>query len=635
MQQPDGTNEIGSPTSICVYVFGPLGIEWRGHPAPFPAERLRGKGSASALALLKALICQPRRFAPRDWILEQFWPDSPRKTAEERLHDVATVLRQILCPTSTTKILHYVHGGPRSGSGYQLESHPHLWVDADAFGWYVEQAIRQDRFGQPSLALWEQAYQLASRGPFLPEDCYANWASPRRQEIEGRYRQCVHRLAALLREAGYTEEAILRLRAFWVSHPTDEDALRPLMELLGEQERFGEALEYYQRLVTVLAEDHLTPDERTQDVMQMVSTQQIHRQRAVSLPLPRVTEQLPMLAATRPLTIWLEGQQEALLTVAAAEMTHGPAETRHLIGREAWLTIVLQMLQGNPAKKLLILHGPIGVGKTSELSRLANEWRRTTPTEAQVVKITLPLAESGMGPEVVLDLVLGTLLSEYHHPALPATASQQMRLNCLLSRLAQHTSPGLILLDNAECLLIEDGRLAPCWEAFLTQFIRGQHQTTLLIATKEWHGWPGRDRLLVAEYSVPPLTQEESVRLLQHLGLEAVSVEHLQTRVVAVAYLPLCLEWIAQLAHDPLVLDDWSGWDDGEGDGDDIAQRFLHLLENPSRLEDHLANKLAPLLRRIIETRLSHDALCVLERLAVSSIPLGKPALQMLCPRPV
>ncbi|HLZ60562.1 MAG TPA: hypothetical protein VKR06_26755, partial [Ktedonosporobacter sp.] len=159
-------------------------------------------------------------------------------------------------------------------------------------------------------------------------------------------------------------------------------------------------------------------------------------------------------------------------------------------------------------------------------------------------------------------------------------------------------------------------------------------QTTLVIATKEWHGWTGRDRLLIAECLVPSLTPEESVCLLQRLGLDAVPIEHLQTISAAVAYIPLCLEWIAQLAHDPLVLDDWSGWEQEEEDGDDNTRRFLRLLEHPSTLEDHLANRLAPLLQRILETRLSRDALAVLEKLAMSSVPLGKPALQILCPRP-
>src|SRR5579859_4172942 len=476
MQQTDATSAVDGPVSIRLSVFGPLGIEWRGSSVPFPPERLRGKGAATALSLLKALLCQPLRFASRDWILEQFWPESSRKSAEERLHDVATGLRQILCPTSATKILHYIHAGPRSGSGYRLEAYPGLWVDADAFEWYMEQALRLDRFGHSSLSLWEQAYQLASRGPFLPEETYCDWAAQRRQDLEGKYRQCVHRIAHLLRESGYREEAILRLRTFWVGHPMDEDSLRPLMELLAKQERFGEAQDYYHHLVTVLAEDHLTPDARTEDVMQMVSTRQIHRQPSVSLPLARITERLPMVASSTSLTVWAQEPLQTHPGAPLSDLAQGPGETRHLIGRAGWLDTIMQMLEGPVPKKLMILHGPIGVGKSSELHRLAIEWKRTVSDQESVIKIMLPLVEPESSPEMALDLVLGTLLAEYHHPALPATATQQMRINRLLSSLTQQEYPGLILLDNAECLLTEEGTLASCWEAFLTQLVRGQHQ---------------------------------------------------------------------------------------------------------------------------------------------------------------
>src|ERR671923_60393 len=51
-------------------------------------------------------------------------------------------------------------------------------------------------------------------------------------------------------------------------------------------------------------------------------------------------------------------------------------------------------------------------------------------------------------------------------------------------------------------------------------------------------------------------------------------------------------------------------------------------------LGGHLANRLTPLLQRILKRHLSDEARLVLARLAVATVPLGKPALQLLCPRP-
>ena len=63
------------------------------------------------------------------------------------------------------------------------------------------------------------------------------------------------------------------------------------------------------------------------------------------------------------------------------------------------------------------------------------------------------------------------------------------------------------------------------------------------------------------------------------------------------------------------------------------AQRLSYLLADPSLLGEHLANRLTPLLQRLLEKYLSDEARLVLTRLSVATIPLGKAALQVLCPR--
>jgi DNA-binding SARP family transcriptional activator len=279
---------------IRISIFGPLTIEWEGQATPFPAERLLGRGAAPALSLLKALLCQPHRFALRDWLMEQFWPNTTRSRAEERLDDVASGLRTLLRPPeSQAKILHYVYGGPGSGSGYRLEGYPYIWVDADAFVWNVEQAARMERFGDDPLPLWERAYELAKRGTFLPEEVYSDWAKEWREVLEGHYRQCVHRLAHVLRERGAHEEALLRLRTYWQAHSADEDALRPLMECLGEQERYQEAEACYQQFLGTLEQEGpgRQPDPRTQDMREYLHTKQIYRKQKKSISSEIATPQ--------------------------------------------------------------------------------------------------------------------------------------------------------------------------------------------------------------------------------------------------------------------------------------------------------------------------------------------------------
>ncbi|MEO9029371.1 MAG: BTAD domain-containing putative transcriptional regulator, partial [Ktedonobacteraceae bacterium] len=250
---------------------------------PLPAERLQGRGAAPALALLKALLGCPDRFASRDWLLEQLWPDSPSRSAKERLDDVASILRGLLRPVGNqAKILHYVYGSDGKGAGYRLDAYPSLWCDADAFVWYVEHATLLDRLGKDSIACWERAYLLASRGMYLPEHLYEDWARRRRETFEGLLRDCVQRWSHLLRHTGHGDEAILRLRTYWEERPTEEDALRPLLELLGESERYQEAEGCYAKAAAALKEDGFVPDARTREMLESVRALQIQREPQLS-----------------------------------------------------------------------------------------------------------------------------------------------------------------------------------------------------------------------------------------------------------------------------------------------------------------------------------------------------------------
>jgi DNA-binding SARP family transcriptional activator len=273
-----------------ITTFGPLLIECldaspqhsqRRQYVPLSVEqnkKMQGKGAALALSLLKILLSQPARHAPRDVLMELLWPDTGRQQASDRLDDAASTLRCLLRPAgSKLDLVPLVHGAKGNGNGYQLAPYPLIWVDAEAFLWYVEQAARLERFGDEALPLWERAYQLASVGPYLAGEPYSEWASERRHLLAGQYRQCVHQLAHLHRTRGEYGRAEQVLRGYVVSHRSDEDALRPLLELWGSQERYQEALEVYEETKQTLALDGQGPDSRTQDIAQYLSTKQIRR----------------------------------------------------------------------------------------------------------------------------------------------------------------------------------------------------------------------------------------------------------------------------------------------------------------------------------------------------------------------
>jgi tetratricopeptide (TPR) repeat protein/transcriptional regulator with XRE-family HTH domain len=350
----------------------------------------------------------------------------------------------------------------------------------------------------------------------------------------------------------------------------------------------------------------------------------------------------------RPDTDWAELRYQLASTdqlpeepVITAQQERSPRpllrETRHLVGREEWLSMVIEHVQGRTARKLIILQGPMGVGKSSELHRLATYFIETTQPAYTVIWLPLP-TERNDGAEASLEMFLGTTLTDLGAPSsTPVLASLDARMTSVLVHLERSSQRVILLVDNAEGVLTNEGVLAPCWEQFLAQFLSFQHQATIILATKEWPGWPGRERSLIAEIIVPPLSIEASILLLQHLGLERVPVHHLQTVSERVGGIPLCLEWVAALAQDPILLDEWQGFDldeEGRSSSQDVTRHLLRLLDEPSLLRGHFANKLQPLLERIIEQRLSSEAGTLLQQLAVANVPLGIPALKVLCQRP-
>lgn len=321
------------------------------------------------------------------------------------------------------------------------------------------------------------------------------------------------------------------------------------------------------------------------------------------------------------------------------------AETRHLLGREAWYGELIGAVQSSAPKKLVVVQGPVGIGKSSALHRLIQHFISATDPAYHVIWIPLLPAERGAGPESSLEVVLGNMLAESGSPALtPEMASWQQRQRLALAQLEQSARPVVILVDNAESLLTEDGMLAACWEEFLDHFLRHQHRATLIMATKEWPGWSGRNRALVYESTVPALDMPTSILLLQQQGLEAVPVEQLQEVWRRIGGIPLYLEWVASLAQYPHQLNEWQSFDiveeehgqvvTGDKAEQEISQRLSRLLAEPMLLRGHLASKLRPLLERIIDKRLSSEARALLDALAVCNVPLGKTALQTLCEHP-
>jgi tetratricopeptide (TPR) repeat protein/transcriptional regulator with XRE-family HTH domain len=318
------------------------------------------------------------------------------------------------------------------------------------------------------------------------------------------------------------------------------------------------------------------------------------------------------------------------------------AETSHLVGREGWREELVGTLNKPRNQKLLIIRGSAGIGKSSELNWLAAQFFRQTSRAYQVIFCDFRSSEQVRRPEEALEMLLGTMLAELGHPYLQALPHiVEERMVALLAYLEQITQPVVVLVDHSECLLEEQGLLAPCWERFLSRFLRSQHQVLLVLATQQWPGWFGGEHLFITEATLPPLTREKAVLLLQQLGLEAVPVVLLQEVYEKVGGIPLCLEWVAALVKQPLHAEDWEKFDAQDqqsyllfgAKSHDLAQSIQRLLAEPHVFGGSLAHAIAPVLDRISANQhLSQEARQLLQALSVAAVPLAKPALAVLCP---
>jgi len=310
-------------------------------------------------------------------------------------------------------------------------------------------------------------------------------------------------------------------------------------------------------------------------------------------------------------------------------------ETSHLLGRDAWLQNIFASLQKVTKTKIIIIKGPPGIGKTSELHRIANHFLQSIPRHHVVLCNPPSLDQEIVGSDVALELLLGDILEVVSPNASLPTKNLSTRIKFVLSQLANADRPVLILLDNGEHLLGEQGNLTSSWKQFLSRFLQARHNARCIIATKEWSEEWLLESQLVKHMLVPYLTVEEGVQVLNRLGLGDLPLNLLQQVVEDVNGIPQCLEWVVKLIQEPLLRDTWSSFEDEEMPiQQSRIEQLTQLLEDDSLFGGAIATQVEKLLERVIK-RLSLNAIQVLQELSVApAIPLGVQALKALYNEP-
>ena len=222
---PEPAEPPAGPTRLEALLLGPFEVAIDGRPV----TGWRGQLGPS---LLKYLLAQPKLSAPRDVLLEQFWPGADADRARNRLHVAVTSLRRTLRTVTAATIVEF-HDGR-----YRISPELDVDLDVERFERLVEEGLRADLDADAERAaalLWEAA--SLHRGDFLADSPYEEWTVLPRESLRIAYLDLLDHLARLEATLERTSECIDVAQRVLREDACREDAHRLLMRCYARQGR--------------------------------------------------------------------------------------------------------------------------------------------------------------------------------------------------------------------------------------------------------------------------------------------------------------------------------------------------------------------------------------------------------------
>ncbi|HEX7736265.1 MAG TPA: AAA family ATPase [Ktedonobacteraceae bacterium] len=222
--------------------LGMLRLEGRGEDESWQTLYESGWRLPQARALLGCLLSTPERLLTQQQACELIWPELDRKSAAQHLRRAGTALSQLLGPVYSKK----------TNTILTLAGQNQFWADCTAFEDLLARAHAlsgEQRGGR--IPLLEQAVRLYG-GDFFPEERAARWSAYYRQSLRDQWSAALLELVDLYLDQQRLATANELLDQLLATDPTNEAAVQRLMFLLALQQRRVEAVQAYQRLVTLL-----------------------------------------------------------------------------------------------------------------------------------------------------------------------------------------------------------------------------------------------------------------------------------------------------------------------------------------------------------------------------------------------
>ncbi len=323
--------------ALSIHLFGGIRLERAGEPIAPPS-------SHKARLLLAFLLLHARRWHERAYLIGLLWPDLPETVARRRLSQALWQVRDVF-PFVVAK-----------RQSIRVAPEGEFWADVMAF----QQAMREaeqatDR--ETRAQAWQEMVKLY-RGALLP-GYYDDWVLLEREHLRDAFLLALEGLVEHHMRFGRYQDALVMAKRLAAEEPMNEGAHRHIIRLcalLGHRE---EALQQYDLLCKILAEELGTaPGSATEQLMATIRRQAVAQRHQAYAPLFDENNLLP------------------------------------LVGREAEWAQLQRMLDDLRQGKggVLALSGEAGIGKTRLLGELEQQaqWLGMQVWSAQAVQEGYP-----------------------------------------------------------------------------------------------------------------------------------------------------------------------------------------------------------------------------------------------------
>jgi DNA-binding SARP family transcriptional activator len=324
-----------SASHFDVLVLGPFAV-FR------DAEALETSGwQRKVHALFRMLVTSPERRRSRDELVDILWPDAQYEAGARNLRVVLYMLRRGLGGCEPSPVL--------SEQGWIGLSPAHEWdIDLARFETLAAQAGDDIEKLETAAGFY--------RGEPLVEDRYEDWAIAIRGRVQRTWREICLRLARLHEKAGELQVAATWLDRILEVDPLDEEAMIPLLTVLGELGRRTEALRRFHQFAQGLEREmELAPSEEMLRVVEELKSagESRGRRKRVSVPAEPV----------RPVPVIPRYSLDASGRIVGREKE---------LGRILWTLPPLNVV----APRMAVITGEGGIGKTRLLSEVASRARK-------------------------------------------------------------------------------------------------------------------------------------------------------------------------------------------------------------------------------------------------------------------